>query len=179
MRSLLALPVLAFVAVTAYAGTDSGFDPRCARLLDVASAETETSFFSLAAKLRVRRDLPRAYAILDSMSRDISMGGMFYAYTLIGTYLHARPLIPDSLHRKVREAFRVRTMYRGDTENHWVMYYTGMYLAAQTWPGGKTDQPGSTDEVPQRTSRKLRAGSISGSRPRPPSAKGSSIRRHT
>jgi hypothetical protein len=26
-------------------------------------------------------------------------------------------------------------MYRGDTENHWVMYYTGLYLASQTWPG--------------------------------------------
>jgi len=138
MRSLFAFPMLVLVAVAAYAGADSGgsgFDARCARLLDVASAETETSFFSLAAKLRVGRDLPRACAILDSMSRDISMGGMFYAYTLMGTYLHARPLIPDSLHRKVRQAFRVRTMYRGDTENHWVMYYTGMYLAAQTWPG--------------------------------------------
>jgi len=135
MRRVFALPLLALMAVAAFAGTDTGFESRCARLLEVASEETETSFFSLAAKLRVRKDLPRAYAILDSMSRDISMGGMFYAYTLIGTYLHTRPMIPDSLHRKVREAFRVRTMYRGDTENHWVMYYTGIYLAAQTWPG--------------------------------------------
>lgn len=117
------------------AADDHGFGARASRLLDVAAGETETSFFSLAARIRLGRDLPRAYAIMDSMTRDISMGGMFYAYTLMGTYLHVRSVLPDSLHKKVREAFRVRTMYRGDTENHWVMYYTGIYLAAQTWPG--------------------------------------------
>jgi hypothetical protein len=117
------------------AAQDHGFSQRAGELLSVVSAEEETSFFSLAARLKTGTDRPRAYAILDSMSRDVAMGGMFYAYTLVGTYLHFRDGLPDSLHRKVRNAFRVRTMYRGDTENHWVMYYTGMYLAAQTWPG--------------------------------------------
>jgi hypothetical protein len=123
------------LSVQALADEDHGFGARASRLLEVAAGESETSFFSLAAKIRLGQGLPRAYVIMDSMTRDISMGGMFYAYTMMGTYLHVRTLLPDSLHRKVREAFRVRTMYRGDTENHWVMYYTGMYLAAQTWPG--------------------------------------------
>ena len=119
---------------SAFAQDDHGYSARARHLLEVAAGETETSFFSLAAKIHLGRDLPRAYSILDSMERDRSMGGMFYAYTLIGTYLHTRDMLPDSLKRKVREAFRVRMMYRGDTENHWVMYYTGLYLAAQTWP---------------------------------------------
>jgi hypothetical protein len=123
------------LSMQALADEDHGFGARASRLPEVAAEESETSFFSLAAKIRLGQDLPRAYGIMDSMTRDISMGGMFYAYTMMGTYLHVRTLLPDSLHRKVREAFRVRTMYRGDTENHWVMYYAGMYLAAQTWPG--------------------------------------------
>jgi hypothetical protein len=95
---------------------------------------------TILAKLHTRRDLPRAFTMLDSMTHDRAMGGMFFAYTLIGTYLHTRDILPDSLHRKIREAFHVRTMYRGDTENHWVMYYAGMYLAAQTWPRESRDR---------------------------------------
>jgi hypothetical protein len=125
---LLSLP-------TACAGQPgSGFEQRRARLLDVAAGESEYNMMTILAKLHTGRDLPRAYTMLDSMTHDRAMGGMFFAYTLIGTYLHTRDVLPDSLRRKIREAFRTRTMYRGDTENHWVMYYTGMYLAAQTWP---------------------------------------------
>ena len=126
--------LLLLLAGTA-AAQDHGFSARASELLSVVAGEEETSFFSLAARLRAGTDRERAYAIMDSMSRDVAMGGMFYAYTMMGTYLHFRDGLPDSLHRKVRNAFRVRTMYRGDTENHWVMYYTGLYLAAQTWPG--------------------------------------------
>ena len=119
---------------------DSAYEARARRLLEVAASEPDTSFFTAAARIRLGRELPVAYAMLDSMTHDRAIGGMFYAYTLIGTYLHCRDVLPDSLHRKIREAFRVRTMYRGDTENHWVMYYTGLYLAAQTWPGESGDR---------------------------------------
>ncbi len=118
---------------------DSAFDARCARVLEVAAGESEYNLLTIAAKLRTGHDVPQAYHILDSLTHDRAMGGMFYCYTLIGLYLHTRDVLPDSLVRQIREAFRVRTMYRGDTENHWVMYYTGMYLASQTWP----DDPGT------------------------------------
>jgi len=110
------------------------------RLLDVVSREQEKSPYVIAAKLRTGHDVPGALVLLDSLTHDRSMGGMFYSYTLIGTYLYTRDLIPDSLKRKIRLAYRNRTMYRGDTENHWVCYYTGLYLASQTWP----NEPGNT-----------------------------------
>ena len=34
----------------------------------------------------------------------------------------------------VREAWRTYMPLRGDTENHWAMYYTSMYLMSQLWP---------------------------------------------
>ena len=134
--------VLAFglILLTAPAApAASGFEDRCRKLLEVVSREKESSFYGVAAKIRTGTDTAGAFRMLDSMTTDKGMGGMFYAYTLVGTYLHCRGALPDSLHRKVRAAYRNRTMYRGDTENHWVMYYTGIYLAAQTWPG----EPGS------------------------------------
>jgi len=131
MRFLL----LSLFLVSCTTPEENSFEARRARLLQVASSEQDTSFFSAAARIALGRERGTAFGMLDSLSRDRVMGGMFYAYTLIGTYLHFREELPDSLHEKIRSAYRVRTMYRGDTENHWVMYYTGLYLAAQTWPG--------------------------------------------
>lgn len=134
MKHLL---VTAFCMVLCACGAqeDPVFRDRSARLLDVVSAEKEMSPYVIAAKVRTGRDLPGAYALLDSLTRDRAIGGMFYAYSLVGAYLFTKDDLPDSLHAKVRQAYRDRTMYRGDTENHWVTYYTGLYLAAQTWPG--------------------------------------------
>jgi hypothetical protein len=115
------------------ASDDSAFVARQRRLLEVLSGEP-LSLPALAGRFAVGRDLPGTLAAFDSMGRDRKLAGMFHGYALMGVYLRFRPLIPDSLQHMVREIFRSRGLYRGDTENHWVMYYTGMYLAAQTWP---------------------------------------------
>ena len=136
MRTIIVLSGLLLVPfVAGVAGDSTGFEARRVRLIDVVSGEQEKSVFSVAARFQTGRDLARACAMLDSLTEDRSIGGMFYAYSMIGTYLRFRDIIPDSLRKKIREAYRVRTMYRGDTENHWAMYYVGIYLAAQTWPG--------------------------------------------
>jgi hypothetical protein len=121
-------------------GLADDFQQRRDRILQVAAGESEYNLMTVLAKLKTRTDIDRAYTMLDSMAHDRAMGGMFFAYSMMGVYLHTRDVLPDSFRVKIREAFRVRTMYRGDTENHWVMYYTGIYLAAQTWPG----EPGTT-----------------------------------
>ena len=38
--------------------------------------------------------------------------------------------------RALRDSWRTYMPYRGDTENHWVMYYTSLYLMTQLWPEG-------------------------------------------
>jgi hypothetical protein len=116
------------------------FEQRRLRLLDVVSQERDRGFFTVTAKFVTGRDKEWAAAMLDSLTNDESIGGMFYSYSAIGTYLRLKDQLPDSLKRKIRKAYRERTMYRGDTENHWVMYYTGLYLAAQTWPGEDRSQ---------------------------------------
>lgn len=118
----------------------STFTERQAALLAAVSQDHYKDFFIITAKLQRGVEVPTAVAMLDSLTRDQSIGGMFYAYGLIGTYLYNRALLPDSLPPKIRRAFRDRVMVRGDTENHWVMYYTGLYLAAQTWPHDDASQ---------------------------------------
>jgi len=113
---------------------DGRFEARQQRLLEILSAEPEKSLYSLAGKLALGLDLDRVLTVLDSMASDERARGSFHGYSLMATYLHFRSSLPDLLHRKVREVFRSRGLYRGDTENHWVTYYTALYLAAQTWP---------------------------------------------
>jgi hypothetical protein len=110
------------------------FDVRRNMALTVASQQDRVEFYTAVAKILENRDIDNAFGIIDSLTRDQSIGGMFYAFQLIGTYLFLEDALPDSLKLKMRDAFRDRQMYRGDTENHWVMYYTGLYLASQTWP---------------------------------------------
>jgi hypothetical protein len=112
-----------------YAAADDGaFEGRQRRFLEVVSREPGVSLYSLAAKFAVGQDIQRAVMEFDSVI------GSFHGYTLMGTLLRFRSILPDSTHGKVREVFRSRGLYRGDTENYWVMHYTGLYLAAQTWP---------------------------------------------
>jgi len=53
----------------------------------------------------------------------------------MGCYLNLQDILPDSTKKKFRDAWRTYTFYRGDTENHFLMYYSGLYLASQTWQG--------------------------------------------
>jgi len=59
---------------------------------------------------------------------------MFYSLPLIGFSLHSGGKLPDDVRDRIREIMTTVPVYRGDTENHWVMHYTALLLAAQTWP---------------------------------------------
>ncbi len=59
---------------------------------------------------------------------------MFFSMPLMGIFLHAGDAMPDDLKERIREVMTRVAVYRGDTENHWVMHYTALLLAAQTWP---------------------------------------------
>ena len=88
----------------------------------------------VAAKLATGANVDSALAHFSRLM-DNPRGDMFWMYPFIGAYLYGQGRIPDSLKRKARGVWRTYTPYRGDTENHWVMYYSSLYLATQTWPG--------------------------------------------
>jgi hypothetical protein len=142
--SLLLIVVVGSASIQLWAQVsltpETRFEQRRQRLIDVVSQERDRGFFTVAAKLTAGKDKDFALAMLDSLTTDESIGGMFYSYMAIGMYLRLGDQLSDSLMRKIRQAYRERTMYRGDTENHWVAYYTGLYLAAQTWPNEDRSQ---------------------------------------
>ncbi len=117
----------------------SQIDARKQRLLRYYAARaTRPSFFGAMAKLGTGTDIPTAFAFIDSMLTN-PHGDMFYVYPLMATYLYFQDILPPGLKARMKAIFHTYTPYRGDTENHWLMYYTTLLLASQTWPGETGD----------------------------------------
>ena len=113
------------------------YEQRCQQLFAYADSTNELNYFVAAAKLSRRTDIETGIKMIEELLNDptASGRGMFVIYELMAAYLYGFEEIPPELKRKIWESFRTRPLYRGDTENHWVMYYTGLYLATQTWKG--------------------------------------------
>jgi hypothetical protein len=62
-------------------------------------------------------------------------GDMFWMFPVIGAYLHGKDKMSPEAKAAVRHAWKTYAPYRGDTENHWAMYYASLFLAAEQWPG--------------------------------------------
>jgi len=60
---------------------------------------------------------------------------MFWMFPCIGTYLHGKDRMSPATKAVVRNAWKTYAPYRGDTENHWAMYYSTLFLASEQWPG--------------------------------------------
>jgi len=59
---------------------------------------------------------------------------MFWSMPAITLYLHCRDELPADIVELLRQSLVESSIYRGDTENHWVMYHTALLLTAQSWP---------------------------------------------
>lgn len=66
-------------------------------------------------------------------------GDVFWMLSSMTMYLHGKDVMSSKVSEAVRRAWKTYWPYRGDTENHWMMYYASLFLAAEQWP----DLPGS------------------------------------
>ena len=89
---------------------------------------------NIAAKLWLREDPALCSRSLEELLAAPT-GDMFWMYPVAAIAYLDRGQLTGSARRALRDSFRTYMPYRGDTENHWVMYYTSLYLMAQLWPG--------------------------------------------
>ena len=91
------------------------------------------SYPNIAAKLWLRQDAATCSRRLEELLAAPT-GDMFWMYPVTAIAYLDRGQLSASARRALRNSFRTYMPYRGDTENHWVMYYTSLYLMAQLWP---------------------------------------------
>jgi hypothetical protein len=103
----------------------------------------------IAAKLALRQDAEACSArLVELMKRPT--GDMFWMFPVTCISYLGRDQLTAEAKAAVREAWRTYMPLRGDTENHWAMYYASMYLMAQLWPGEAGDRwfnGKSSDEI--------------------------------
>lgn len=95
-------------------------------------------FIEVAANLHRGRATDDVLAHLDRLLAD-PHGDMFWMYPMVFTHYVGRDVLPAETLQRMRDLWRTYTPYRGDTENHWAMYYASMYLMAQLYPDDPAD----------------------------------------
>ncbi len=93
---------------------------------------------TIAAALHLKQNAPWLSERTMEMLRD-PWGDMFWQFPVIAVMYNDRGQLTPEARRRLRDAWRTYMPYRGDTENHWLLYYTSLYLAAQMYP----NEPGS------------------------------------
>lgn len=98
-----------------------------------ASDLSRGGYIEIAARLHRNQDMPWVLARLDTLMQKPS-GDMFWMYPFITVTYPGRHNLPPEYQQRMREMWRTYHPFRGDTENHWAMYYTALYLITQMYP---------------------------------------------
>ena len=95
---------------------------------------TQGGYWNIAADLYLGQNLGWAAARLDALASQRPSGDMFWMYPVTSVMCLDRGQLPADTRAKVRDLWRTYMPYRGDTENHWAMYYASLYLVAELYP---------------------------------------------
>jgi hypothetical protein len=114
------------------------FAERSRQVIDLY-AQRQGGYESIAAKLYRRQDAAWCSARLQELLAPGPTGDMFWMFPVTAVAYLDRGQLTPAARSALRRAWKTYMPYRGDTENHWVMYYASLYLMAQLWP----DEPGS------------------------------------
>ncbi|HUF11344.1 MAG TPA: hypothetical protein VMO47_18625 [Rhodothermales bacterium] len=115
------------------------FDERCKQLIDHFASREAGEFLGfkdlieVAARLYADRDVEEAIDDLREILRK-PRGDMFWMVPIALVTYVGRTRFPDDIDRRITELWRDYAPNRGDTENHWAMYYCVLYLLAQLHP---------------------------------------------
>ena len=110
-----------------------GFAQRTNYVLSFYDTTKQMHYYAAAAKYARNRDLAFADSAIITLLKKPS-GDMFWMFPVIGAYLHGKDKMSPPAKAAMRNAWKTYSPYRGDTENHWCMYYASLFLAAEQWP---------------------------------------------
>jgi hypothetical protein len=113
------------------------FDQRIAQTIEFHAKPAkldQAGYATIAAKLKRREDADWCSRRLLEILNEGPSGDMFWMFPVTAiAYLDQGQLSPAA-RAKLKASWKDYMPYRGDTENHWLLYYTSMYLMNQLWP---------------------------------------------
>ncbi|MCK5574074.1 MAG: hypothetical protein KAJ12_15000, partial [Bacteroidetes bacterium] len=115
-----------------------GYEERAVYVASRHDTSTGASYYTIAARYAHNKGINVADSLFEVALQE-PRGDMFWMFPVIGAYLHGKDKMSPETRAVVRNAWKTYAPYRGDTENHWAMYYASLFLAAEQWP----DLPGT------------------------------------
>ena len=109
---------------------------------------------SVSANLLLGRKIEECSArVIELMETPGS--GPFWMLPIVTATFTGRDLLSEEAHAAIREAWKTSYQLRGDTENHFAMYYTMLYLMSELYPNepGETWYTGKSSEENLKESR--------------------------
>jgi hypothetical protein len=126
-------PILLLLFSVALAQAQSTFQDRTQQVIR-HYAKGESGYAAIAGKLKLRQDPAFASRQLLELLNEGPTGDMFWMFPVTAiAYLDQGQLTPNA-RAALKRSWKTYMPYRGDTENHWLLYYTSLYLMAQLWP---------------------------------------------
>jgi hypothetical protein len=135
------LPLLLLLAGVAIAAAPP-FTERVTYVIDAYAhpkSPGPLGYANIAAKLRLHEDAAQCSQRLEELLAEPT-GDMFWMFPVTAIAYLDRGQLTDSARQALRRSFKTYMPYRGDTENHWLLYYTSLYLMSQLWPDQGADE---------------------------------------
>lgn len=150
LTAALALPAGALAAAASASPPSDAeiareFLARRAQILDATVGATDPhdpakgGMLDIAVNFYRHTNLGWANARLEKIDAAEPTGDMFWMYPMVTVMEAGRGVMSPANAAQIRELWRTYFPYRGDTENHWLIYYSSLYLAAQAEPGAGRD----------------------------------------
>jgi hypothetical protein len=136
-RCLLLLVILA----SARAATPE-FEARARTVIETYAHPKGSGPFgygTIAARLYLHEDAHWCSERLEQLLAAGPTGDMFWMYPVTAIAYLDRGQLTSSARTALRKAWKTYMPYRGDTENHFLLYYTSLYLMAQLYPDDGPD----------------------------------------
>ncbi len=94
---------------------------------------------AIAAKLARHEDADLCSRSVITLMKEPG-SGPFWMFPVVSVAFLGRDQLSPEARQAIRRAWSSGMQLRGDTENHWAMYYTSLYLMAELYP----DEPGTS-----------------------------------
>jgi len=133
----IALWLTLAACLSAAAAEAPSFEQRKLAMIDAYAhypGPGDQGYGQIAARLWKREDPDWCSRKLEQALGAGPSGDMFWMYPVTAIAYLDQGQLSDSARQALHRAWKTYMPYRGDTENHWLLYYTSLYLMAQLWP---------------------------------------------
>ncbi len=98
-------------------------------------SDADAGYGTIAARLWLHEQPEWCSRSLEQLLAAGPSGDMFWMYPVTAVAHLDRGQLSPSARAALRAAWKTYAPYRGDTENHWLLYYTSLYLMSELYPG--------------------------------------------